>query len=684
MTTLWVREFTGGLDTRRLPETTLGSSLIEAVNGHVDRGGQFEKRAAFVAAYTLPAGTLGLAYDRNSLVVFGTGAEPPGMPAGVRYQRVEHPTTPALTLVTVPSFDLYAGLVYVVAEYSDGSIYHFYNGTAVADFADGRARTSFQVTGGSIMPATPAVGSFEVTGGSSGVGNQVADLTIDGVSVISGPVAFGANNADTAADIAADINGYTSSPNYTATSSGQTVTITAAATGPLINGKAIIATLDGDVTTGNHQNMAGGANAVSSTLTSLTVNGIAIISGSVAWATSHSATASAIATAINAYTSSPDYTATAVGDAVNVIAAATGVAENGKAIAFGLANGFAVTPSSGLTLSGGTASALVPGTFVRTIGSRMHCVSGPNEHFSGIQQPTKWTTDTTGAGFIDMSTYASGAETLMALGTYHSYVAVFAARVIEIWYFDSDPALHKRFQSLNNTGTESPLSITAFGDNDLFYLDESGVRSLRARDSSNSAATADVGVPVDSLISAKLDSLTDAEQRQVIGLIEPHDKRFWLVMKDEIFVFSHFPGSKISAWSKYTPGFSITGAVIFNTRVYVRSGNTIYAYGGTGVTLTYDGTVADVRVPYLDGNAPWESKRFSALDVAAVGEWQTKIGLRPDDITVEEDGPIFSGTTYHLDRVPLDGHSTHISLRFRSVGSGAAKLGAFVVHYEPL
>ena len=47
MGTVWVREFTGGLDARRLPETTAGGVLIRARNGHISRGGEFEKRAAF-------------------------------------------------------------------------------------------------------------------------------------------------------------------------------------------------------------------------------------------------------------------------------------------------------------------------------------------------------------------------------------------------------------------------------------------------------------------------------------------------------------------------------------------------------------------------------------------------------------------------------------------------------------
>lgn len=795
MASIWVKEFTGGLDTRRLAETVSGAALIRAIDGHINRGGEFEKRAAFVSTYTLPAGTIGLANDAGGLIVFGSAAEPTGMPAGVTYQRLQHPDGASPALARVPSFDLYAGKVYAVGEFADGSLHHFYDGVRVVDFGDGRARASFRVTDGFTIPAASAVGSFEITGGSSGVGNQVTNITIDGVAIISGPVAFGSSNADTASDVAAAINSHTSTPNYTAVAAGQTVTVTAVSTGTAVNGKEIIVTPGGTVTVGNSVLMAGGAAVSASSLASLTVDGVSAISSGVSWATSNSATASAIASAINGHTSSPNYIATAVGDQVNIIADDAGTASNGLVVAYTTANGLVVTPASGFTLSGGgnpitavaatttftvtggtagggnqvtditvngvsiigapvswvtsndaTASAIasaitghvsspnytasatgsvvtitasiagtaangravvvtvggtvttstpaalaggvdaeaafIPGSFVKTIGSRVHCVSGPNAHFSGINQPTKWTTDATGAGFIDMSTQASGAEELTALANYQRFVAVFSERVVQIWTFDSDPANNAQVQVLKNTGTGSPLSVTEFGDEDLFYLDESGLRSLRARDSSNAAATTDIGVPVDTAIVAKLNSLTDEERANVVGLIEPRDGRFWLIMKDVIYVFSFFAGSKISAWTTYAPGFNVSAATVFNRRAYLRSGDTIYCFGGTGASLTYDATSAVAWLPFLDGNAPSRLKMYEGVDVAATGQWQMQAAFIPTETGTSDSGPIVFETTFGKERISLEGESTHISLRFASQGTGPAVLSSVVIHFN--
>lgn len=571
---IWVKEFTGGLDTRRMPETTPGGVLTQAVNGHITRGGEFEKRAAFVSTYSLPGGTKGLAYTRTGLVVFGSGVAPV-LPVGVNYQRLQHPDGVS-TLIKVPSFDLFSGKIYAVGIFSDGSIQHFYDGVRVDDWFDGRGRATFRVTAGT------------------------------------------------------------------------------------------------------------GASSVSA----ITVNGISIITGTVTWATSNAATASAIAALINSTTTTPEYTAIANDDQVVILAAAPGAAENGKVVVVTLVSGFGITPADGIAMTGGAevADTFEPGEFVKTIGSKMYSTSGPNMHFSGIKIPTGWTTDNVGAGFIDMSSESSGSEELTALANYQNSVAVFAETVIQIWYVDPDPSLNRKSQVLNNTGTGSPKSVTQFGDNDLFYLNESGLRSLRARDASNAAATTDIGVPVDTLITSVLSAMSADARENIIGLIEPREGRFWLIMANRIFVFSFFSGASVSAWSEYLPGFTVDEAVVFGRRVYLRSGNTIYVYGGLGSALTYDDTEAVAQIPYLDADKPWQSKDLTGIDVAAQGEWKIYIAMNPNNLEAQDAvgvvADVIADTTFNDGRISAEGKSTHFSLIFKSQNDGYAKLGSCVIHFE--
>lgn len=586
MGAIWIREFTGGLDTRRLPEATAGGVLIVANDGHISRGGEFEKRAAFVPQYTLPSGTKGLAKGSNSLYVFGSDAAPGGIPAGISYQRLQHPNSVALA--NVLSVDLYAGKLYVAAEFADGSRHHFYDGARVTDWYDGRARAVLSVVGG-------------------------------------------------------------------------------------------------------HDNTA--PSTTTSKLQSILVNGVAIINAPISWAASNENTANLIAAAINSFTSTPDYTAVALGNQVSIVAGTPGAASNGFNVVFTMTDDFAVSPATGLTLANGAdtpTGTYQPGTFVKTIGKKMYSVSGSVEHFSGIAAPTKWTTDTTGAGFIDMSAEASDFETLVALARYQDRIAVFAGQGVQLWYTDPDPSLNKQTQVLSNTGTSSPKSVTPFGDNDLFYLDESGIRSLRARDASNAAATTDIGVLIDTIVSAKLSSLNFNERQKIVGCIEPRDGRFWLALKDIIYVFSFFNGAKVSAWSTYTPStlvegvkvsFAVDEMVVFGRRVYIRSGDTVYVYAGLGDDKQYDETVAEAWLPYLDADTPTRRKTATGIDAAATGQWSVSLAMNPTNTEVEDQVATISETSFHDATIPAGGESTHFSLRFRSQGGGPAVLSSAVIHY---
>lgn len=693
MGTIWLRDIKGGLDTRRMAEALPGGSAIRANDGHITRGGEFEQRPAFVDAYTLPAAqTIGLAFDNSGLYVFGDGAAPT-MPRGVTYQRLQHPdgTTP---LTRILNFDLYQKKIYVVAEFGDGTIYHFYDGTRIADWQDGRARVSFTVTGGGLQPATHASGSFTINGGSASIVNTFGDIKVNGVSIIGAPVQHTGDNTTSAAAVASAVNSYSSVPEYTATSLGAVVTIVATATGPAVNGLSPVVTLNGDTSITAITAFAGGADAVYSSLTDLTVNGVSILAAAVDWTTSNAATAQAIADSINTYASVPDYTASVVDNKVNLLAANPGTGSNGYAVAFTLANGMVVTPSVGVVLANGLAPGNVfqSGSFAKTVGSKVYVANQEFLNFSGIRRPTGFQTEATeplnvGAGFIDMSTEYAGSEALQAIAKYLQYIAVLAARVIQIWYVDPDPDLNKPAQVLPNTGTRSPRSVTNFGDSDLFYLDESGVRSLRSRDASTAASTTDVGIPIDTLIVAKLATLSTLERSRVIGLIEPTAGRFWLIFADEIFVLSFFAGSKISAWSTYTPAingeaFDIDDAVVFNKKVYLRSGDAIKVFGGLGASPVYDATEPELWVPYLDADSPAVSKDFKAIDVACEGSWEVRVALESTDQAASDKVGIVTKTTYNGDTLPWEHSATHVSLRFKGVGSGAKKIAAAAIHFE--
>lgn len=688
MGTLWLKDIRGGLDTRRMYEALPGGSAIRANDGHITRGGEFEQRPAFVEIYTLPDGTLAFGADRSSLYVFGSGVAPI-MPRGVLYQRLQHPDS-ITPLTRVLSVEMFQTKLYVVAEFSDGAQYHFYDGTRIGAWIEGRARASFRVTGGGPQPAVSASASFTITSGSASIVNNVESIKVNNVDILGAPVQHTGNNATTATAVAAQITSYVSNPNYTAVAVGAVVNITTSTAGVAANGLTPALVLDGDVLVAGITSFSGGIAAGVSRLGDLTINGVPIIAGPVDWSTSNEATASAIADAINNYASTPDYVATVVGDKVNLLALDPGAAKNGFTVNFSLERNLTITPSPAMLANGVDLSAnstYQSGSFAKTVGSKVYVTAGPYLNFSGVRLPTSFDTASVGAGFIDMSAEYAGSETLVSIARYLQYIAVFAARVIQIWFVDPDPDLNKVTQVLNNMGTLSARSVTQFGDNDLFFLDESGVRSLRARDASNAASTTDIGVPIDTLLVAKLAAMTTVQRSQVVGLIEPTSGRFWLVFPDQVFVLSIFEGYRISAWSTYTPAvnnvpFVIDDVVVLKKKVYVRSGNKIYVFGGASSAPFYDSTEPDLWLPYLDANTPAEKKQFRSIDAVCEGEWEVRVGNEPANINASEKVAIINKTTYNGDKIPYETEATHVSLRFKGRGAGYKKIAAAVIKFD--
>lgn len=132
-----VDNFIGGVDRTRKRYVGTPGTLWSGINGHITRGGDFEKRKAFKAWRSLPPGTIGLARSSAGLKVFGIAASVSGMPVDVSYTQLAHPTMPSLAMTKIASWDLFNGSIYAIPKYDNGDHRHFYNGSVVSDWGAG-------------------------------------------------------------------------------------------------------------------------------------------------------------------------------------------------------------------------------------------------------------------------------------------------------------------------------------------------------------------------------------------------------------------------------------------------------------------------------------------------------------------------------------------------------------------
>jgi hypothetical protein len=327
----------------------------------------------------------------------------------------------------------------------------------------------------------------------------------------------------------------------------------------------------------------------------------------------------------------------------------------------------------------------VNGRSAKLYGSKMYLGDGPNLRFSDILDPGSWdpTKDPNeGAGFIDVSKAELFGTSIAAVERYYDYLAVFGASNIQLWGMDPDPKKNALKQSVGNTGLYAPNAITAFANGDVLYLAQTGLRSLRARDASNYAMTADIGSPVDTYIRDRVRNLTPEQLKLVNGVVEPKTGAFWLTLGNEIMVFSFFPSSKIAAWSIFDAPGDVDYIATNDYALALRCGDDIYIYGGDYNQSVFDDCEAIVQTPYLDAQKPATVKVFQGFDASVDGVWDVRYNLNPYLPDAWSNTATLTGETYTLQRLPMQGVGSHISLELRTKFSGKAKLSSLVVHFE--
>lgn len=324
---------------------------------------------------------------------------------------------------------------------------------------------------------------------------------------------------------------------------------------------------------------------------------------------------------------------------------------------------------------------------LKTFKSKMHAAAGPVVNFSGVNDAKVWNRDQTatpGAGFINVASQDEGAQKVTAMEVYQGQLAIMARNSIQIWSIDADPDLNVLLQTLPNSGTRARRSALAYGSTDVFYLADSGVRSMKARDSSNAAFVSDVGSPIDTFIQAYAKTLTDDQVERAVAILEPGDDRYWLAMGSRVFVFSFFPSNKISAWSYYEPGIEITDMVRLNDKLYVRAGDTIYLYGGDdGATYPDDNEqIVTVETPFYSGGQSATFKVLEGVDFAMKNTWKIEVLTNPDNEAVSLVLGTQSGISYRKGQMAVFDTSTHFALKFTCSRGGDAGITQFAIHYE--
>jgi len=577
-----IEDFQRGLDLRKSAVTAPAGSLRKLKNANLTPGGEIEKAKDWVPFATVGSLTRGLYAGRNQLEVYVSEKSatiwPGGTPPWVGVSEVQLNPVRGLQfpeLVRILSADRFNGRPYIVAEFDDGNVHHYYDGARV---------TAWDST----MP--------DQIGGNDLLHQELARACREHASFVQ---VYGSD--DKIVLVAPEPNkaiGVTATILEGTQTVGATAAHTNTGTDPEIWNISINGTYDKE------------------TLCQLEIT------------------------------------------------------YDGQSATFVVSARAAATPR-----------------FIQTFGDKVYGAVGPVLYFTGFTgtpeapDPTAWT-GATGSGFINVSTQSAGAQEIRALSAYQTNLAVFSDYNTQIWSMDPDPDKNVRVQTLDNVGALSAPSVKSFGEVDLFFLSATGVRSLRARDSSNVAGAQDVGSPVDEKVAALL-AAAGGDAQQAPAAVNPRSGQYLLAFDDEVLVFSHFPGAKVSGWSSYVvPGDVEAFANMFG-RLFMRSGDTIYVYGGLDNDQYPSDVETEVQTPFLSAGSPATQKTLLGLDIGCEGSWTVYLHPDPSNPDLYELLGTVEGTTYGFQpRFAINGQTTHFSLRFVHQGAGYARLSNVAVHYQ--
>lgn len=677
MTIVHIKDFKYGQDQRRARAVGTPGSLWTLRNAHISRGGDIERMKKWAEYAVLPAGTFGLTNVFGQLVTFGSADLAASMPITVQYQRLTAPA--GESMVQLLDAQVFSDKIYTIARFTDGSIHHYYDGTLIADW-DTLAAAA----------VSPKWVVYELGVLAS---SEAATVTLSSGQMIR---------------VTARVPGVPFT--YAATGAGATTTIRQAnvVEVPEVDATAMITIVGGPA----------GAFTTSTqpAITSLLIEGHEMIHVPIEWDGSVNNMAIALVNAINEYGGVVPCRASAVANVVTITAGdGKGATVNGSVLTLvydpsltinktNFAGGVtyvapvaqiididypgAITAATLLTLTlNGTTykmlgSAASMGTKVMAYKQRMWAVAGTLVRYSKLNDPANWTDVT--AGFIDMPSEGEGSERLQSLARYDQQVAIFGTSQIRLWQLETDPLKNTSTQTLNNTGTQSPIGIVQYGDMDVFYLDSPGIRSLKARSGVTTAAVNDVGTMLDTWLQNLTKAMDRALIKQAVGVLDPVDGRYILAIDDKMIVLSAFANSKISAWSYYEPGFRCSWFARQRKGLFARDATKIYLYGGVfgDEYPDEDETPVYVETPFISAEEPGTFKTLTAFMAICENEWDVNILLDPNDEAQTVPVGIVHGCTFVEQYTPVEGAANMMALKMTCSRGGKATFSSFAVEFN--
>jgi len=236
--------------------------------------------------------------------------------------------------------------------------------------------------------------------------------------------------------------------------------------------------------------------------------------------------------------------------------------------------------------------------------------------YSATEDPTNWSKvkDSSGTLGLPAGLEASGNEFAKAVISYRGKLCVFMENSIQLWKTNPNPGLTELDTTVDNAFVEYHRSIAPINE-DVFYLNSTGIHSVGQKIFTDTMSTSDVGSPVGDLVLASLSSSYEPK-----AIFFPGDNQYVLVNNTDMFIFTHSTVAKLAAWTRYSVPNEILDIVAYRNYFFLRvkegSDEHVYSLNPDSFQDTTASSTANIDVEVLSS--------FNSLD--SPGHWKQVIG----------------------------------------------------------
>ena len=306
-------------------------------------------------------------------------------------------------------------------------------------------------------------------------------------------------------------------------------------------------------------------------------------------------------------------------------------------------------------------------------GSKIYAKDGDIVRFCEVSNPRAWNS-IDNAGFIATGNYTDTSTDVTALSQYRDALIVMHNNRSLEWAVDPDPALTSHRSTIFEGSNEHRSLANVTGD--LYFLSESGFRSIAVQNNVESLADMDVGSPIDKLIVPLV-------KAGAVSLYNHKDGQFWCALGNKVWIYSFSKTAKLSAWSYYEYAFTVDDMMMHNNEVVFKSGTSVYqtsasVYSDAGVN--YETVVEFSDLDFKNNTA---LKQIHSFDISQVGNCTAQFTVGIEKKTTTHSVSVV-GDFRDRGMVALPLVATHIQPKFTNTDDQFWELNLVNITFNPM